>query len=123
MSVVLKGAVSLNEVILEPFALVEYGIHWIVGETVIYADDGSIIIFDLEQRKLHKIVGNSYSSNEIVDIKRDRRVTVLKIRIDIEQDIRAGLNPSTPFPALARMYELSAIHPPTRDRIRQLFLL
>lgn len=123
MSVVIAGAKGLREIVIEPFKVV----HWIIcgleGEAVIYADDGAIFIFDLQERKLHKLIGEeSYSFNVITNVWYNRGVMRVEVQMDVEHDLLAGLRPGMPFPALKRLFALSAIHQPTRERIRRIFL-
>jgi len=123
MSVVNAGALGFREVVVEPFRVVHWFIWDLQGQAAILADEGSIFIFDLERKRLHKLVGDeSYGWCEITEVVCEENVTRVTIHIDVQRDLTAGLAPEKPWNDITRMYELAKIHKPTRKRIHRLLV-
>ncbi len=121
MSVVLAGARRIREQVVVPMRIVDWVFTDLDGEVVIYADQYAIFVFDLVQRRLHKLVGESYSFNDITEIRRHGTDTIARVRLDVASDVAAGLtNAQASHAALTRLVELTAMHPATQTRVRRL---
>lgn len=96
MSFVLVGAKTIRERIVKHGRVVDWIVEELEGQTIIYADEKSIFIFDLEQSYLHKLIGWTYSYSQIVNVFHEGDQSRIRIHINVERDIRSFFQKARP---------------------------
>lgn len=94
-NVFLVGATGIQEMVVTPFRLTDWHLWNVSSETILYGDSGSLFIFDLEEEVLHQIVDGSYWSSKITEVRKKGVVTVLRIEIDLVDQISLGIANNT----------------------------
>ncbi len=120
--VILKGARGIREIVVRPFHTVDWLLFRAEARTVIYADAGSIFVFDLEMRVLHQVMFGQYSYASITRVWRQGRYLNIRIRMNTKEQFVLGLMGGTTMTleVWEHLMELTEMHPPTQQRIADL---
>ncbi|PIW36539.1 MAG: hypothetical protein COW24_05010 [Candidatus Kerfeldbacteria bacterium CG15_BIG_FIL_POST_REV_8_21_14_020_45_12] len=119
---ILVGARMIRETVIRPMELTDWEFRRPDGEAVIYAADGTILVFDLERLLLHFVRHEIYSARMITRIRRSGPWVTVRVKLDAIQqcDIAAVGETRLTEEARERLLLLTARVPEIVERIRTL---
>lgn len=129
--VILVGARTVKEHVVVPFQLVKWLFRdRIAGVPVVYADDGSFMIFDPEGGFVHVLLDPldrytqrryfSYARHPIIRLVQTQRITMMEMKMRLEESIADGLAGRLPdADELAHLLQLARFHENTQLRLKR----